>query len=168
MNRLEPKYGEDDRASVDGSEGVASGDDDDVLDAVLGRVVVAAKADDGAKSEAKGVKDLGGGCADMNFFLFASSYPPSFSISSGNKNTRRKSNHSRNLIGGIQPDCGEQKLVHLGSEHVGEPLRCTVQRDPPEEEDGQDEVGEKGREVNNLDKSHLSFLLNMYNYGYES
>ena len=60
MNRLEPKDGEDDRASVDGSEGVASGDDDDVLDAVLGRIVVAAKADDGAKSEAKGVKDLCG------------------------------------------------------------------------------------------------------------
>ena len=58
MNCLESKDGEDDGASVDGSEGIAGGDDDDVLDAVLGRVVVAAKADDGAKSEAKGVKDL--------------------------------------------------------------------------------------------------------------
>ena len=53
MDRLEAKDGEDDGASVDGSEGVAGGDDEDVLDAVLGRVVVAAKADDGAESEAK-------------------------------------------------------------------------------------------------------------------
>ena len=51
---------------------------------------------------------------------------------------------------------------------MGKPLRCTMQRDPPEEEDGQDEVGEEGREVNHLDNSHLSFLLNMYNYGYKS
>ena len=53
MNCLESKDGEDDGASVDGSEGIAGGDDDDALDAVLGRVVVAAKADDGAESEAK-------------------------------------------------------------------------------------------------------------------
>jgi len=118
VNCLEPKDGEDDRASVDGSKGVASGDDDDVLDAVLGWVVVAAKADDGAKSEAKGVKDL---------------------------------------IGGIEPDCGEQKLVHLGGKHVGEPLRRSVQRDPPEEEDGQDKVGEEGREVNHLSRGGNAF-----------
>ena len=65
MNRLKPKDGEDDGACVDGGEGVAGGDDDDVLDAVLGWVVVTAKADDGAESKAKGVKDLGG-CADMS------------------------------------------------------------------------------------------------------
>ena len=69
MDRLEAKDGEDDGASVDGSEGVAGGDDEDILDAVLGRVVVAAKADDGAEGEAKGVKDLG----EQNFIWFASS-----------------------------------------------------------------------------------------------
>ena len=82
MNRLKPKDGEDDGACVDGGEGVAGGDDDDVLDAVLGRVVVAAKADDGAESKAKGVKDLGG-CADMsaggqNFIWFASAFIMTF------------------------------------------------------------------------------------------
>ena len=60
MNCLEAKDGEDDRAGVDGGEGIAGGDDDHVLDAVLRRVVVAAEADDGAESEAEGVKDLGG------------------------------------------------------------------------------------------------------------
>ena len=60
MNCFEAKDGEDDRAGVDGGEGIAGGDDDHVLDAVLRRVVVAAEADDGAKSEAEGVKDLGG------------------------------------------------------------------------------------------------------------
>ena len=45
---------------------------------------------------------------------------------------------------------------------MGEPLRRSVQRDPPEEEDGQDEVGEEGREVNHLD----NFLLNIYNITY--
>ena len=58
MNRLEAKDGEDDRAGVDGREGIAGGDDDHVLDAVLGGVVVAAKAYDRAKGKAKGVKDL--------------------------------------------------------------------------------------------------------------
>ena len=43
---------------------------------------------------------------------------------------------------------------------MGEPLRRPVQRDPAEEEDGQDEVGEEGGEVNHLeDYSHLSFVL---------
>ena len=60
MNCLEAKDGENDRAGVDGGEGVAGGDDDHVLHAVLRRVVVAAEADDGAESEAEGVKDLGG------------------------------------------------------------------------------------------------------------
>ena len=55
------------------------------------------------------------------------------------------------LIGGIQPDCGEEQLVHLGGEHVGEPLRRPVQRDPTEEEDRQDEVREEGGEVNHLE-----------------
>ena len=80
MDRLEAKDGEDDGASVDGSEGVAGGDDEDVLDAVLGRVVVAAKADDGAEGEAKGVKDLGGWRrCEQNFIWFASSCHPSVS-----------------------------------------------------------------------------------------
>ena len=77
MNRLESKDWENDGASIDGSEGVAGSDDDDVLDAVLGRVVVAAEADDRAKSKAKGVKDLGGvrSYAGQNFIRFASSCP---------------------------------------------------------------------------------------------
>ena len=80
MDRLEAKDRKDDGASVDGSEGVAGGDDEDVLDAVLGRVVVAAKADDGAEGEAKGVKDLGGWRrCEQNFIWFASSCPPSVS-----------------------------------------------------------------------------------------
>ena len=78
MNRLESKDWENDGASIDGSEGVAGSDDDDVLDAVLGRVVVAAEADDRAKSKAKGVKDLGGVRSydtGQNFIWFASSCP---------------------------------------------------------------------------------------------
>ena len=55
------------------------------------------------------------------------------------------------LICGIEPDGGQQELVHLGGEHVCEPLRCPVQRYPAEEEDGQDEVGEEGGEVNHLE-----------------
>ena len=34
---------------------------------------------------------------------------------------------------------------------MGEPLRRPVQRDPPEEEDGQDKIGEEGSEVNHLE-----------------
>ena len=74
MDSLESKNGEDDRTGVDGGEAVAERDDEDVLDAVLGRVVVAAKADDGAEGEAKGVKDLGGWRrCEQNFIWFASS-----------------------------------------------------------------------------------------------
>ena len=78
MNRLESKDGEDDGACIDGSEGVAASDDDDVLDAVLGRVVVAAEADDRAEGKAKGVKDLGGVRSydpGQNFIWFASPCP---------------------------------------------------------------------------------------------
>ena len=78
MNCLEPKDSKDDGAGIDGSEGVAGSDDDDVLDAVLGRVVVAAEADDRAKSKAKGVKDLGGVRSydtGQNFIWFASLCP---------------------------------------------------------------------------------------------
>ena len=41
---------------------------------------------------------------------------------------------------------------------MGEPLRRPVQRDPAEEEDGQDEVGEEGGEVNHLE-SHPGLCL---------
>ena len=78
MNCFEAKDGEDDRAGVDGREGIAGSDDDHVLDAVLRRVVVAAEADDRAKSKAKGVKDLGGVRSydtGQNFIWFASSCP---------------------------------------------------------------------------------------------
>ena len=60
MNSFEAKDGKYDSTGVDGGEGIAGGDDDHVLDAVLRRVVVAAEADDRAESEAEGVKDLGG------------------------------------------------------------------------------------------------------------
>ena len=78
MNSLEAQDREDDGTGVDGGEPVADGDDDDVLDAVLGRVVVAAEADDRAKSKAKGVKDLGGVRSydtGQNFIWFASLCP---------------------------------------------------------------------------------------------
>ena len=34
---------------------------------------------------------------------------------------------------------------------MGQPLRRPVQRDAPEEEDGEDEVGKEGGEVHDLD-----------------
>ena len=46
MNCLEPKDSKDDGAGIDGSEGVAAGDDEHILDTVLGRIVVGPKADD--------------------------------------------------------------------------------------------------------------------------
>ena len=46
MNCLEPKDSKDDGAGIDGSEGVAAGDDAHILDTVLGRIVVGPKADD--------------------------------------------------------------------------------------------------------------------------
>ena len=58
MDRLEAKDRKDDGASVDGSEGVAAGDDEHILDTVLGRIVVGPKADDRAEGQAKGVKHL--------------------------------------------------------------------------------------------------------------
>ena len=58
--RLEAEDGEDDGAGVDRGEGVAGGDDVDVLDAVLVHRVVAAEADDGAESQAVRVEHLVG------------------------------------------------------------------------------------------------------------
>ena len=46
MNSFEAQDGEDDSTGVDGGEGVADGQDDDVLDAVLLRIVVRSEADD--------------------------------------------------------------------------------------------------------------------------
>ena len=40
--------------------------------------------------------------------------------------------------------------THLGSEHVDEALRGALEGDPSEEEDGEDEVGEHRREVDDL------------------
>ena len=58
MNCLEPKDRKYDRAGIDGSEGVAAGYDEHVLDTVLGWIVVGPKADDRTKSQAKGVEHL--------------------------------------------------------------------------------------------------------------
>ena len=55
-----------------------------------------------------------------------------------------------NLICSVKPNCGQQQFVHLGGEHVSEALGGPVQRDPPEEEDREHEVGEEGSEVNHL------------------
>ena len=60
MDSLESKNGEDDGTGVDGGEAVTHRDDEDVLDAVLLRVVVRPEADDGAKGQAEGVEDLVG------------------------------------------------------------------------------------------------------------
>ena len=144
MNCFEAKDGEDDRAGVDGGEGVAGGDDDHVLDAVLRRVVVAAEADDGAESEAEGVKDLGGcvvrlGREDFQLGKLLSGLHhlgASFIM--------------WNLICSVKPNCGQQQFVQLGGEHVSEALGGPVQRDPAEEEDREHEVGEEGSEVNHL------------------
>ena len=71
------------------------------------------------------------------------------------------------MISGVKPDGGLQqhlhlgrggsdrdqvRLTHLGSEHVGQPGRGPLQGDPPEEEDGEDEVGEESREVDNFSR----------------
>ena len=54
------------------------------------------------------------------------------------------------LVCRIQPNCRLHQHLHLGCEHVNEPLCGSLEGDPPEEEDGQHEVGEHGREVDNL------------------
>ena len=46
MNSFEAKDGKYDSTGVDGGEAIADGDDDDILDTVLLRIVVRAKADD--------------------------------------------------------------------------------------------------------------------------
>ena len=46
MNSFEAKDSEDDGTCVDSGEAVADRDDDDVLDAVLFRIVVRSKTDD--------------------------------------------------------------------------------------------------------------------------
>ena len=58
MNSFEAQDGEDDGTGVDGGEGIADGENDDILDTVLLRIVVGSKADDGAKSQAEGVEHL--------------------------------------------------------------------------------------------------------------
>ena len=58
MNSFEAKDGENDGTGVDGSKCVADGEDDDVFDTVFLRIVVRAKADDGAKSQAEGIEHL--------------------------------------------------------------------------------------------------------------
>ena len=40
--------------------------------------------------------------------------------------------------------------TNLGGEHVGQPSGGALQSDASEEEDGEDEVGEEGREVDDL------------------
>ena len=58
MDSFKAEDGEDDSTSVDSRESVTERNDDDVLHAVLLRVVVRTKADDGAESQAEGVEDL--------------------------------------------------------------------------------------------------------------
>ena len=58
VHGLEPEDGEDHGAGVDGGEAIADGDDDDVLHAVLLRIVVRPEADDGAESQTEGVEHL--------------------------------------------------------------------------------------------------------------
>ena len=122
VNSFEAQDGEDDGTGVDGGEGIADREDDDVLDAVLLGIVVRSEADDGAKSQAEGVE---------------------------------------HLIGRVKPHCRLQQHLHLGGEHVGEPLRRPVQRDPAEEEDGQDEVGEEGGEVHYLTRARDTLGISM-------
>ena len=111
MNSFEAEDGKYDSTGVDGGEAIADGDDNDILDAVLLRIVVGAKADDGTKSQAEGVE---------------------------------------HLVGRIEPNCRLHQHLHLGCEHVNEPLCGSLQGDASEEEDGQHEVREHGREVDNL------------------
>ena len=111
MNSFKAQDGKDDGTGVDGSEAITDGDDYNVLDAVLFRIVVRTKADNGSKSQAEGVE---------------------------------------HLVGCIQPNCRLHKHLHLGSEHVNEPLCGSLEGDSSEEEDCQHEVGETGREVDNL------------------
>ena len=111
VNSFEAEDGKDDSTGVDGGKCVADGEDDDVFDAVLLRIVVGAKTDNGAKSQAKGVE---------------------------------------HLIGRVQPNCRLKQHFHLGCEHVNQPLCGSLEGDASEEEDGQHEVREHGREVDNL------------------
>ena len=71
------------------------------------------------------------------------------------------------MVGGVQPDGRLEQHLHLRgetislcvrpdrqtnlrSEHVGQAGRGAPESDPAEEEDGEDEVGEEGREVNDF------------------
>ena len=58
MLGFESENGEDDGASVDGREGVAGGDQENVADAVRARSVVAAERYDRTESQAVRVEDL--------------------------------------------------------------------------------------------------------------
>ena len=58
MNSFEAQDREDDGTGIDGGEGIADGENDDILDAVLLRIVVRSEADDGAESQAEGVEHL--------------------------------------------------------------------------------------------------------------
>ena len=58
MLSLESEDGEDDGTRVDGREGVAGRDEEDVTDAVGARSVVTAEGNDGTQSQAIGVENL--------------------------------------------------------------------------------------------------------------
>ncbi len=58
MLSLESEDSEDDGTRVDGREGVAGRDEEDVTDTVGARSIVAAKGYDGTQGQAVGVEDL--------------------------------------------------------------------------------------------------------------
>ena len=51
---------------------------------------------------------------------------------------------------GINPHSGVAQLAEIRSEIEVDPVASPVQGHPAEEEDGEEEVGEESREVNNL------------------
>ena len=80
------------------------------------------------------------------------------------------------MIGGVQPDRRFEEHLHLrgggwslqsekfesnlGCEHVSQPSGGSLQGDPSEEEDGEDEVGEESCEVDNLARACNSWNQN--------
>ena len=64
--------------------------------------------------------------------------------------TKTQTIGEKDLGGGIDPDPGVSELVKVGIEEVGEAIGGTIESDASEEEDGEEDVGEDGSEVDHL------------------
>ena len=125
----EPEKREDDEAGEHGGAGVDAADDQGVLVHVVVVLVVGAQRHDGAQAEAVGEEDLGGGVNPHSrlrrwYYLAAPQRA-----------------HGTRYLG---------QLGEVGHEIEVDAVRGPLQGHAAEEEDRQQEVGEEGGEVDNL------------------